>query len=130
MHRITRFWGASSWMRAIFVLVFAASLVQCATRHAKPIPAKVSSGAGLLVVENLSDDTLEDLQISIRSGSDQPVYIATYGKVEPKRSLRATLHNFSDSSGHRWDALAFPIYDVKIECSIRGEHAESIFHVS
>jgi hypothetical protein len=130
MHGVNMLRSVSSWTRSVLVLAFAVALVHCGSSRAKPIPAKVSSGAGLLVVENLSDDTLEDLQISIRSGSDQPVYIASYGKVEPKRSLRATLHNFADSSGHRWDALAFKIFDVKIECSIRGQHAESVFHLS
>jgi hypothetical protein len=86
----------------------------------------VSSSSGLLVIENLSDDRLEDVDISIRSAKGQPAYTATYKSVDPRRSLRATLRNFTDSSGHRWDAFAQDIYDVKIDCMIHGRHIESV----
>jgi len=77
----------------------------------------------------LSDDKLENVDISIRSAEGQPAYTATFKVVEPKRSLRATLRNFTDSSGHRWDAFALNVYDVKIDCTIQGRHAESVFRL-
>jgi hypothetical protein len=78
------------------------------------VHAKINIVGGNLVVMNADTWTWRDATIKLNSGVFSGGYVASFGRLAPGKSVAIPLHEFTTSSGERFNIMNRKVMDVLI----------------